>query len=202
MTELLDYYSGSQARVFFDNVWIDDVNAISWSAQQEKRPLWGYASQKFDDVARGILVINGQFNINFRGRGYIVSVIDFIKSRGSNPKKTKDIQRYLDIVKNKNWADKDIVKLINDIEFDKYREAYEKIVWESETLEDPSFKRPDEYKEGLNIIVKYGSWGDNTVSSTKVLSGVHIVGQSQVVRVGGEPIAETYSFLARDIDEN
>lgn len=203
MSQLLDYYSGSQAKVFFDNVWIDDVKAISWEARQEKRPLWGYASQQFDDVAKGVLIINGQFNINFRGRGYITAVIDFIRNKDS--KNSSNIESYLDRIKSNNWTNQDIVNLINNDEFDKYLEAYEKVVWDSESLNNTEFNRPDEYSDGLNIVIKYGNWEDDNesnISSTKVLSGVHLLGQSQIVRVGGEAVAETYSFIARGIDDD
>ena len=46
-----DHYSGSQIGVWFGNVYLDDINAIQWTRQQAKKPLYGYASQTFDAVA-------------------------------------------------------------------------------------------------------------------------------------------------------
>ena len=42
---------------------------------------------------------------------------------------------------------------------------------------------------------------DLTNSTTKSLIGVHLVGSSQVITDGGNPVQETYTFLARDMDK-
>ena len=52
-----DHYSGSQIGVWFGNVYIDDINSIQWTRQQSKKPLYGYASQNFDAVANGTVII-------------------------------------------------------------------------------------------------------------------------------------------------
>lgn len=208
MPDLLNYPSGSQARVFVDGIWIDDIHAISWDVRQEKRPLWGYASQYFDAVAKGILIINGTFVINFKGRGYINALIDFIKRQ--DPKKRSQLQGIIDGLRDKDYSEGDVANLVNDKDFDVLTTALQEVAWEPEDLIEQPINRPDEYDKGLNLVIKYGSWRDFDPPTTKkpeshfsttTLRGVQIVGQSQIIRVGGENIKEQYNFLARSVDD-
>ncbi len=74
-----DFYSGSQITVWFGNIFMDDINSIQWARTQNKRPIYGYASQEFDAVARGTVLIQGNFSINFRQVGYLTAVMEEIK---------------------------------------------------------------------------------------------------------------------------
>lgn len=71
----LDFYSDSQCLLYIGDVWVDDVTSISYVCRQEKMPIYGYASQMFDDTAAGHILVQGSFTINFKEQGYLWAVL-------------------------------------------------------------------------------------------------------------------------------
>jgi hypothetical protein len=71
----LEYFSGSQCSAYIGDVWVDDMSFIQWQRTQEKTPLYGYASQLFDDTAAGHVIVNGAFSINFKESGYVWAIL-------------------------------------------------------------------------------------------------------------------------------
>lgn len=76
----LDYFSGSQMFLYVGDVWIDEVTSLEYSISQQKRPLYGYASQLYDDVAAGQVIVQGSFTINFKEQGYLWAVLRRFKN--------------------------------------------------------------------------------------------------------------------------
>ena len=76
----LDYYSGAQAAVYMEHVLIDEITSLQWTVQQAKVPIYGYASQFFDTMAAGTIIVQGSFSINFVEAGYLWSVLDYLQS--------------------------------------------------------------------------------------------------------------------------
>jgi hypothetical protein len=74
-----EYFSGSQASVYFGDVWVDEINSFHFEAQQAKTPIFGYASQLFDAVARGPLFVRGTFTLNFKESGYLFLILNHLK---------------------------------------------------------------------------------------------------------------------------
>lgn len=68
------YYSGTQAQIYFDDVLIDEVVQIQYSTATNKMPIYGYASELFDTVASGNLLVQGSFIINFVEAGYLAII--------------------------------------------------------------------------------------------------------------------------------
>ena len=223
------YYSGSQISVWFSDIWVEDIMSIRFSYNQEKRPIYGYASQYFDAVAKGQVIIQGDFTINFRERGYISYIVNSIKQLEQDIKAGQSKQQS-EVV----WTQAkslisqhlrrgtfgpttiaEIQELGNSEDFWGNVELYEKIIWgEGEEGEKiypgtPDIIQQNNLPKGFNIMITYGDIGamepqtlhDITNSTTKSLIGVHLVGSSQVITHGGEPVQETYTFLARDIDK-
>lgn len=71
----LDYFSGSQMFLYIGDVWVDEVTSLQYVTQQIKTPIYGYASQLWDDVAAGHVLVSGQFTINFKEQGYLWAVL-------------------------------------------------------------------------------------------------------------------------------
>lgn len=71
----LDYYSGSQCFLYIGDVWVDEITSLQYQITQNKRPLYGYASQLFDDTAAGQVLVQGNFTINFKEAGYLWAVL-------------------------------------------------------------------------------------------------------------------------------
>lgn len=72
----VDYFSGSQCAIYIGDVYVDEVTAISFVAQQNRRPLYGYADQYFRDVSKGQILIQGQFSVNFKEAGYLWLILN------------------------------------------------------------------------------------------------------------------------------
>jgi len=232
-----DFYSGSQITVWFGDIMIDDISSIQWARTQNKKPIYGYASQQFDAVAKGTIIIQGNFTINFRQRGYLSVVMDEIKylyrrftgnlkdDEIQNPTGTKwsTVRGLISLhLKNGTFGPQTSaeIKNIGDSEdFMQLAKAYEDVIWGNVSTVDESHYRerqgsPDviqseDMPDGFNILVTYGNVSgseartltDQLQSTTKSLVGVHLIGESQVIQVGGQPVQEQYEFIARGSDE-
>ena len=80
------YFSGAQSKVFFGNIWVDDLVTLNWDLVEQKAPLYGYASSTYDGVAKGTQIIQGVFTIAFKRNEYISTVIDSLNARGDSGK--------------------------------------------------------------------------------------------------------------------
>jgi len=218
------YYSGAQISIWFGDIWIDDAVSIGWQYNQEKRPIYGYASQYFDSVAKGQIIIQGQLAINFREKGYLSAVISDIKGLKQNYSDDSSmwetvrtmVSRHL---KNGTFGPKTVSELSNfakSEDFWETAELYEKVIWgdllDTDTYTNartPDIVQHEKFPNGFNILITYGNIGasepksvhDISTSTTKSLIGVHLLGSSQVIQDNGEPVREAYSFMARNIDE-
>jgi len=226
-----DFYSGSQITVWFGNIFIDDISSIQWSRTQNKVPIYGYASQLFDAVASGIVIIQGSFVVNFRQQGYMSAIMSGIKtlyqSFGTNssyskaqnedtwPMVTSMINTHL---RNGTFGPQTVQEMIdlgNSGDFFALAKEYEKIIWDNVGENDKPVRFPSDVQQakdipgGFNIMISYGSPSDSDMktqkdvmqSTTKTLTGVHLTGESQIISVGGQPTQEQYSFIARNSDE-
>jgi hypothetical protein len=71
----LEYFSGSQMFLYIGDVLVDDVTSLQYVRQQTKRPIYGYASQLWDDCREGQVLIQGSFTINFKEQGYLWAIL-------------------------------------------------------------------------------------------------------------------------------
>lgn len=223
------YYSGAQITIWFGDIWVDDITAISWQYNQEKRPIYGYASQHFDAVAKGQVLVQGQLRINFRNQGYLSYIMR------SLPRLQEDLRTYQSQDSYENmWEGlkpvisthlkngtfgpttfQEILDLPKRSDFWQVSKVYEDAIWgelpeeEREKIKTPDITQQELFPEGFNILVTYGdpqaaepkSINDVMASTTKSLIGVHLLGSSQVIEINGEPTQEMYTFMARDMDK-
>jgi hypothetical protein len=214
-----DYYSGSQIAVWFGNVFVDDVASIQWQRQQNKKPIYGYASQMFDSVANGTVIIQGSFIINFKQSGFLSMVMDEIQQIYSGVTVVENyeavqqlVQMHLRMGTFGPKTSEEIVALGNSPDFIAEAAAFENIIWE-DVKKPPTTTGPDVYQpmimpDGFDILINYGStsgnehsrYTDYLQSAEKALLGVHLIGESQVIQVGGQPVMEQYDFIARNTD--
>ncbi len=71
----LDYFDDSDVFLYIGDVWVDEVTSLSYVCTQQKTPIYGYASQLFDDAAAGHVLVQGSFTINFKEQGYLWAVL-------------------------------------------------------------------------------------------------------------------------------
>lgn len=226
-----DFYSGSQITVWLGNIYLDDINSIQWVRTQNKMPIYGYASQLFDAVANGTVLVQGNFTINFRQQGYLPAIVRTIKdlyakfNPDSPSSKSQNIDTWNTVqsliskhLKNGTFGPntaEEIKELGNSQDFFELAKEYEKIVWGEAGSYDTDVRYPADVQQamdipdGFNIMVSYGNPSNTEMqtkrevmqSTVKTLIGVHLVGEAQTIMVGGQPVQEQYNFIARNTDK-
>ena len=231
-----DFYSGSQITVWFGDILVDDINSIQWTRVQNKKPIYGYASQQFDAVAKGTILIQGDFSINFRQRGYLSVILDEIKYlykrytgnlkddeiANADEGRWKEVRKMIGLhLRNGTFGpttSEDIRNIGDSPDFMQLAKVYEDVIWgdeaggmypEKEAVFPADVNQSNVIPDGFNILVTYGNVSnseartirDQLQSTTKALNGVHLIGESQVIQVGGQPVLEQYSFIAKDSDK-
>lgn len=249
----LEYYSGSQATVYIGDVFVDEITHIEWRRQQEKTPLYGYASQLFDGTARGHVLVSGAFSINWKESGYLWAILRRWFSIGSadiaamgkadpvSNKKAKMINAGKLGAENNGIGGRPIMgsnrtqvsraslerllqgKASRQERYKFYQslagyatfspgggkdKIFEDIV---EVFEDQLWKYPDNRKlleqlrrvddnmfDGFDIYTLFGNYANPKANHTAVkIVGVRITGESQMVVIDGQPIQQTFTFIAR-----
>lgn len=61
-----EYFSGSDTRIYFDDLEQGEIVNISYSINEQLLPIFGYSSRTFDTVAIGNRVVNGVFTVAIR----------------------------------------------------------------------------------------------------------------------------------------
>jgi hypothetical protein len=72
------YFSGVDAEIYFEDIYIDEAVSISYKVQQNAYPIYGYNSYVFDDIAVGNRFVKGMFTVNFTRSNYMYNVLDVL----------------------------------------------------------------------------------------------------------------------------
>lgn len=242
-----DYFTGSQCSVYIGDVWVDEITSLSYTTSQPKTPIYGYASQLLDDTAKGQVIVEGNFTINYKEQGYMWGVLQRYKrlERTGNleapisPDKEKmeldtrtpteqanqpaqghkrvnlgtierllsgdlpknDIhERYLNIA---GYATFDADSAEESV-FEDIMEVFENQVWGGTPVGrgfDSQIRRTDHNKfDDFDIYVVLGNYQNDMSNHTaQKIQGVRLISQGKQIAVGGAPIQEEYSFIARTI---
>ena len=214
------YFSGAQCSVFIGDVWVDEITSITLAVQQSKSPLYGYADEYYRDVARGQVIVNGEFSINFKEAGYLYLVLKryrdlkFQPSKQLNASHDKIIEEIVNAntksFKARNQYLKNIASLqgyaadsfAKQADVNRVYRAFEKRLWDRQTDSIDREARRTDIRElnGFDIYVAFGDHTDaNAHSTVQKIEGVHITGVAKMVASNGDPIQESYSFFARNI---
>lgn len=225
-----EYFAGQDVRIYFGDVWVDEIVSMQFTMMENVAPIFGYASYTYDTVARGSRQIQGSFRINFKESYYL----HFITNRlDSKLEALSPTGQFIDdgvtkitkaIPKENITVDHLISKMggSNDTQFEDLALEFEKSLWGDSNNSDmtertenrsehsyfyPEKGRPNLAKHGFNIMVLYGPYqeaGNGTreqvATTAHTLTGVHLTGVSQVIDGSGQPVYEDYSFIARDLD--
>ena len=60
---LEEYYSSTDTKIFIDGEEQTEIGYINYSLQEQLKPLYGYASRTFDDVAIGNRIVTGMIKV-------------------------------------------------------------------------------------------------------------------------------------------
>lgn len=63
---LEEYYSSTDTKIYIDGVEQSEIGYISYALQEQLKPIYGYSSMTFDDVAIGQRIVTGVFKMPIR----------------------------------------------------------------------------------------------------------------------------------------
>jgi len=225
-----DYYSGNQVMVFLSDLWIDDLTMIQFQAHQNKRPFYGYKSQRWDTVATGTQIVEGMFSMNYTHTNYLNMAVAYaLKKNGDNVQSSQgkisdtDVATFIQDIRNNPLMLSSLaydqsgnpVKFqapLNQLSFDDKANLLEDALWgapKSQTLTENDVISPDNLP-GFDIVISFGNYPqdrpaggkDEVISShtTKIINDVRILSHQIQASITGEPIQEVYTFIARGVD--
>lgn len=100
------YFSSNDGAVYFEDLYIEDINQIAFQMNQNVLPLFGYNSYTFDDLAVGNRIVSGQFAINFTEANYLYDVLDTLSKISEAENNNSSSTTSTDRNKNPLWNNK------------------------------------------------------------------------------------------------
>jgi len=58
-----EYYSSTDTKIYMDDIEQSEIAYINYSLQEQLKPIYGYASRTFDDIAVGNRIVTGMFKV-------------------------------------------------------------------------------------------------------------------------------------------
>ena len=86
-----EYYSSTDTQIKIDDEEQTEIGYINYSIQEQLKPLYGYASRTFDDIAIGNRIVTGMFKVPIKNPE-IQTSLKTIKN--SQNKKNGDYEDY------------------------------------------------------------------------------------------------------------
>jgi hypothetical protein len=213
-----EYFSGADVRLYFGDTWVDEITSINFELQEQVQPIYGYASYTFDKIARGSRVVRGSFSINFKESFYLHSLLNSLQSNLKAKDSGKGTIFAADTFKKGVTVEHLVEQAYNNKSFGAIADQLEYSFWgastdkaiQATTDNQPktTFFYPEEGNQlrdkGFNILITYGPYnekdGMKVAGSATTIVGVQLTGVSQVIGGDGNPIQETYEFLAKDLN--
>ena len=224
-----DYWSGAQAQIFFGDIFVDEVFAFQFDVVTNRSPVYGYASKEFDAIAEGNRLVTGSFAINFIHQSYLTLTLaeldkDKRKIAGGDTAVTdrgfaayQTLFKKLNTFKKKQAANQ--LKNLGNTEFRTLMNNSIKEKVHDSALSDRFYEgrgisalysgmNLDEYIEpfydtgffDIYLTFKDPATSISGIPTLKKISKATIISSGMVVNSSGDPILETYRFLARSID--
>ena len=78
-----EYYSSTDTQIMMDDEEQTEIGYINYAVQEQLKPLYGYASRTFDDVAVGNRIVTGIFKVPIKNPEIQTSLKDIINSQNS-----------------------------------------------------------------------------------------------------------------------
>lgn len=173
--EYRKYYSSLDVEIYFSgsDKMISELLGIQFVVQQNAMPLFGYNSYVYDEIAVGSRIINGTFSMHFLSPRFLFELIKLPEH----------------IIKSHFNAqtERDNLDIGGGTEQAQYTQS----------------KAPL-WNNTFDIVVQYGNpvdMGDGELISPAsiTLTDVQIVSSTQGHDVAGDPVTDTYNFVAKDI---
>lgn len=240
-----EYFSGSQVNLYIGDVLVDEVVFIDFRVTETKRVWYGYASQLYDAVSKGTVIVEGQLSINYKESGYLHRVLErYRKLIGQSKKKLLfpvkaggartgdqqfrlkrnniETQEFVDSVSDRTGKEpltpeqqQQFFQALSGFNNPDTRvnvagalgtaedifERFEDKIWGDEVDDKEARMITHETLNDFNIVITYGDFNrtDRVNHTVQEIQGIQLISQGQQVKIDGDNIIESYSFLARNI---
>lgn len=194
------YFSGSQVFIFAGDLFLDEAVFLSYNLRQNRRPIYGYASAYWDALAVGTVLVEGSLALNYVDNKYLsILLYDNARRRlADQPErpprldKLSDPMSYLSALSGYNLMTRE-----GQQAFQAAADTLRRRFWSKESTAR-IMPRADQFPP-VDVYLTYGGRTGALGGTTKKLEQVAFVGESQTIEVGGQPILEVYSFIARRV---
>lgn len=221
MTDLYPVVAPSQVTLIIGDIVLDDCTAIAWMHSQPKLPVYGWNDTKVRSWAQGRSIVRGRLRLVKRVTNYLYYVLrgageSGIEADRTDPTVDQFYSRHRDLVERlqaPDSADGDVDELMTELAAlgRESREALQnavdaaKLVPSARPVRHQQYRPPEKVLRNTSIVVAYGEdyQVDMLQPRVEVITGVQFEGSSTEivadVPLGGQPIQEEYSFVARDV---
>lgn len=206
-----------------------DLASFAFAIKQEKQPLYGFWSYNYDVMMVGTRIITGEFNLYSRYPGRMTDLLSraadkranfyssdgsknkiqsFLLSRVESLEDEKNIQKY--------WANSSLDRLSSDNSSSDARNIFSahppfnfviKYGTQEGSVTTVARNKGDDGNDNYDTLdrIMATDFNERLVQKTAsdkmdlVLQSVQILSMSSGYSTGGEPLLESYQFIARDL---
>lgn len=147
------YFSGANVRVYFGDIWVEEMVSIQFSIDENVAPIFGFNSYMFDKIARGTRLVSGAFILNHTESGYLNVLLDRlyknINEESSNLLNQNNLESLVKDV-SKADSDRNIEKLLQidgKESYNGYIEDLKNSYWGPQASSDNTIYRSGEGRE-------------------------------------------------------
>lgn len=89
------YWNGLDAKVYINNILLDEQIQVSYSIMEQVRPYYAYSSYVVDRMHHGARIIQGEITSNFKKDGFLFALLDILR-KNTNEFPAKESNNKLD----------------------------------------------------------------------------------------------------------
>jgi hypothetical protein len=181
--------------MYIGDVFIDELNSIEWGLNHNVVPLYGYCSRDADAYAEGRAGVSGQILLNYVAPWYLGVALQRYTERAPDDleplESEREKQAYAlaqsmsrgQIPSNIAQLDQQVVSRANQL----------RRVGQFAYLDvgEATYKRMT-----FNIVLEFG---DRERKNRRLLEHCKLIGHNMIVDQSGNPIFESYGFIARRV---
>ena len=193
------YFTASQVRLYIGNLFIDQLHTIQYALQQNNVPVFGYCSEYPDAYGRGRSMIQGQLVLNYVHQGYLYAALrNYERLYSANPA-SDQATRLAKAIKASEKAAPDLQNSMASRLSDLLQTSTPEDAQRAQDLLRPA-RAADPY---ANPVYRHTVFdlrmeiGDGPYRSVRMLEKVKLGVNEQIVDQNGQPILESYAFIAR-----
>lgn len=87
-----EFLGGADVFIYINGKRYDDISAIQYSIREQQKPIYGYSSRVYDDIATGTRIVQGILKVPVRNTKYNEDLTFGIKNTITAQKQSKQIQ--------------------------------------------------------------------------------------------------------------